>query len=89
MQTVPERGAARIIRDPRICGGDPVVAGTRVPVHSIVIHWQYYHDIERLRRAYPHLDALAIECALAYYEAHRTEIDQLIVEHEQAAYSAD
>jgi len=89
MQTVPARGAARIVRVPGICGGDPTVAGTRVPVHSIVILWQYYHDVERLLSAFPRLDVAAIECALAYYEANRAEIDLLIAEHEQAAYSAD
>jgi uncharacterized protein (DUF433 family) len=89
MQTVPKREAARIIRDPRICGGDPVVAGTRVPVHSVVIQWRYYHDVDRLIQAFPRLDAAAIKTALAFYEANRAEIDRLIEEHEQAAYSTD
>jgi len=89
MQAVPRRDAARIVRDPRICGGDPTVAGTRVPVHSVVIQWQFYHDIERLIQAFPRLDASAIACALDYYEANRSEIDRLIEEHDQAAYSTD
>jgi uncharacterized protein (DUF433 family) len=89
MQAMPRREAAQIIRDPRICDGDPVVAGTRIPVHSIVIQWQYYHDMERLIRAFPRLDASAIACALDYYEANGPEIDRLIAEHEQAAYSVD
>jgi uncharacterized protein (DUF433 family) len=89
MQTVPKREAARIIRDARICGGDPVVAGTRVPVHSVVIQWQYYHDIDRLIQAFPRLNAAAIQTALAFYEANRAEIDRLIDEHERAAYSTD
>jgi uncharacterized protein (DUF433 family) len=89
MQMAPKRGSARIIRDPRICGGDPVVAGTRIPVHSVVIQWQLYHDIDRLMQAFPRLDAAAIQTALAFYEANRAEIDALIEEHERAAYSAD
>ena len=89
MQPVPEQKVARIIRDPRICGGDPIVAGTRIPVHSVVIQWQLYHDINRLMQAFPRLDAAAIRTALAFYEANRAEIDGLIQEHERAAYSAD
>lgn len=89
METIPQRGTARIIRDPRICGGDPIVAGTRVPVHSVVIQWQLYHDINRLIEAFPRLDAAAVQTALAFYETHRAEIDALIEEHERAAYSTD
>lgn len=89
MQTVPKREAANIIRDPRICGGDPVVAGTRIPVHSVVIQWRYYQDVDRLIEAFPRLDAAAIETALAFCEANRAEIDGLIEGHEQAAYSTD
>jgi uncharacterized protein (DUF433 family) len=89
MQIVPKRGAAHVVRDPRICGGDPTVAGTRIPVHSIVVQWRLYHDVDRLIEAFPRLDAAAIRVALEYYEEHRQEIDGLIEEHEQAAYSAD
>ena len=89
MQPVPQPKLERIIRDPRICGGDPIVAGTRIPVHSIVIQWQLYHDVNRLMQAFPRLDAAAIQTALAFYEANRVEIDGLIEEHERAAYSTD
>lgn len=84
-----QREPARIIRDPRICGGDPTVAGTRVPVSSVVIQWHYYQDFERVQRAFPRLDIPAIKAALAFYEDNREEIDRLIEEHERAAYSAD
>jgi uncharacterized protein (DUF433 family) len=89
MHAVPGRSAARIIRDPQICAGDPIVEGTRTPVHSIVIQWRLYHDVKRLLRAFPHRDASAIRTALAFYEANRAEIDRLIEESEQAAYSTD
>jgi uncharacterized protein (DUF433 family) len=89
MQPMSKHEVACIVRDPRICGGDPIVAGTRVPVHSVVIQWQLYHDIDRLIEAFPRLDAAAIQTALVFYEANRAEIDALIEEHERAAYSAD
>lgn len=89
MAAMPEREARRIVRDPQICGGDPTMAGTRIPVHSIVIQWGHYHDVSRLISAFPRLETADIEAALAFYEAHRAEIDGLIEENERAAYAAD
>lgn len=79
----------RIVRIPGICGGEPTVSGTRVPVGSIVLQWQYYRDLEQVRQAFPRVDIPAIKEALAFYEANREEIDRLIEENEQAAYAVD
>ena len=81
--------AGRIVREPGVCGGEPTIRGTRVPVRSIAIQWQYYGDLERVRSAFPQIDIPAIEEALAYYEAHREEIDRLIEENEQATYATE
>jgi uncharacterized protein (DUF433 family) len=89
MQAVPQHEAARIIRDPRICGGEPIVAGTRVPVRSVVVQWRLYRDVARIQSAFPRLDAPAVKAALAYYAAHQAEIDSLIEENERAIYSTD
>lgn len=80
---------ARIVRDPRVCGGEPTVAGTRVPVRSIVIQWQASKDLARVRQAFPRVDAVAIKEALAFYRANRAEINRLIEESEKAAYAID
>lgn len=76
-------------RDPHICGGEPTVAGTHVPVSSVVVQWQHYQNFERGRRAFPNLDTPVIETAAAFYDENQEEIDRLIEESEQAAYSAD
>ena len=86
---MPQHEPVRIIRDPRICGGDPTVAGTRVPVRSVVIQWQLYQNLECIREAFPRLDIPAIKAALAFYEDNRAEISRLIEENERAAYAAD
>jgi uncharacterized protein (DUF433 family) len=67
-------------------GGEPVVCGTRTPVSTIAIlfHVTYPNDIDEVRRALPHLTAEQIDAALAYYQAHRDEIDADIQRHEQA-----
>ncbi|HLH25954.1 MAG TPA: DUF433 domain-containing protein [Chloroflexota bacterium] len=70
--------SARIVRNPRILSGEPIVEGTRVPVRAIVVAWHYEPDISRMLKAYPHLSPEAIKAALAYYADHRSEIDEYI-----------
>ena len=73
-----------IVRVPGIHGGEPVIRGSRVPVRSIVIAAERYHgDLARVNEAFP-VGIEAIQAALAYYEAHRVEIDQIIEERERA-----
>jgi uncharacterized protein (DUF433 family) len=69
---------ARVADNPRIQGGEPTISETRVPVRSIVVMHQLRNDIERVRRAFPMLDADAIREALAFYERNREEIDAYI-----------
>lgn len=81
--THPARGNhAPLGHNPRIQGGEPTDKGTRVPVRSVVLIHRLYHDVERVRRAFPMLDTQAIHEALAYYQAHRAEIDRYIAENE-------
>lgn len=62
---------------PGVQGGEPVIAGTRTPVRSVVVYWHqlYPGDLAAVRRALPHLTETQIYAALAYYDAHRDEID--------------
>jgi len=36
-----------------ICGGKPVVKGTRVPVQYILELWEMGYDVERIHEQYP------------------------------------
>ena len=69
---------SRITCNPRIHGGEPVVRGTRVPVRAIVVAWREYQEMPTILAAYPRLTADDVPEALAYYEAHRREIDERI-----------
>jgi len=42
-----------IVSDPSICGGKPVVKGTRVPVQYILELWEMGYDVERIHEQYP------------------------------------
>ena len=80
-----QQSTSRIVRNPRILGGEPIVAGTRVPVRSIVVASRRYSgDLERVRQAY-RLDLEAVQQALDFYSEHRHEIDSLIHQNEAAA----
>jgi uncharacterized protein (DUF433 family) len=65
-----------VARDPHILSGEPILAGTRIPVRAVVVSWHFEPDFDRLREAYPSLSAEAIEAALAYYATHRAEIER-------------
>ena len=73
-----------IVRNPKVLGGEPSVRGTRIPVRSLVTSLRRYGTTGQVADAYA-LDVGVVEEGLAYYEAHRDEIDVLIRENEQAA----
>jgi len=70
-----------IVCDPSILEGEPTVGGTRIPVRSIVLVARELGGVDGARRAYPQLDVRAVQDALAYYEAHRPEVDRYIEEN--------
>jgi len=67
-------------------GGEAVVAGTRTPVRSVVS--MYYEivdeDVHSVVAELPHLSEAQIDAALAYYGAHRAEIDNARRRHQNA-----
>ena len=58
--------------------GEPVVAGTRVSVRAVVLALRYDGSMDEVAQHFPHVERSALEEALAYYEAHRAEIDEYI-----------
>lgn len=64
-----------IVSDPSILGGEPTIAGTRVPVRAIVLMYRMHGgDLSRTQRSLPTLTVRDIHAALEYYERHRREI---------------
>lgn len=78
---------AHIERVPGVVGGEPVIKGTRVPVWIIVGYWQTYGSLTDITEVYPRVSKEAAQEALAYYEAHREEIDSAIEENDAIANS--
>ena len=71
-----------IVRIPGVCGGDPVVRDTRVPVWVIAAKQQTYGSLDAIQRAYPHIPRERLQEALDYYAAHQDAIDEAIRENE-------
>lgn len=78
-----------IVKVPEIVGGEPIVAGTRVPVRSIVILLEAYGEPCDVYRALPTLPPGGVEAAMAYYATHRDEIERYIALHESDSWGRE
>jgi len=56
----------RITADPSVCGGQPCIRGTRIPVHVLLDFLAAGDSVEDLLREYPQLKREDIHAALAY-----------------------
>ena len=65
-----------ITRSPAVCGGQPVIAGTRTPVKSIVGYYKMGMSVEEILEGLPHLSPAQVFAALSYYHDHQAEIEQ-------------
>lgn len=62
-----------------VCGGQPRIRNTRIPVWTLVVFRQQGADKEELLRNYPTLTDDDLIDAWAYYEQHREELNQAII----------
>ena len=56
----------RIAADPKVCGGEPCVKGTRVPVHVILSHLAAGDDEAAILRNFPSLSRDDVRACLEY-----------------------
>ena len=74
----------RIVQDPKILAGKPVVKGTRIPVELVLKHLAQNPDLDELLAAYPRLTVQDVQACLAYAgklveatkKARRPKLDQ-------------
>ena len=75
-----------IERRPGVCGGEPVIVGTRFPVRSVVTSvYRLGMTPEEIAEAWPYMTLAYIHDALSYYHDHRPMIDRAIRENREAA----
>lgn len=75
---------AGIDSDPEVCGGEPCIVRTRIPVWLLVRARQLGSSEADLLQAYPQLRAEDLANAWAYHRGHRDEIEGQIVANEAA-----
>ena len=63
---------------PGVRGGAPVIAGTGIKVLDVAVRYEVMGMTpEEIMVALPHLDLSQIHAALAYYYAHKADLDKL------------
>ncbi len=55
-----------IVRDPAICGGEPVVRGTRVTVRTVLASLAEGTSVAEILRDFPTLDETAVRAVIAF-----------------------
>ncbi|CAD7766663.1 MAG: hypothetical protein DNFNHJIP_00061 [Candidatus Argoarchaeum ethanivorans] len=63
----------RIVSDHRICGGEPCIKGTRIPVYVILSHLAAGDDYDTILKNFPALKAEDIVACLEYAAYLATE----------------
>jgi uncharacterized protein (DUF433 family) len=64
---------AYIARDPAICGGEPVVRGTRVTVRTVLASLAEGMTVAEILRDFPTLNETAVKAVIAFAAASAEE----------------
>jgi uncharacterized protein (DUF433 family) len=63
----------RIVRNPQICGGEPVIQGTRVPVRTILASLAEGNRTEDILKDFPTLTEEDVRAVIAFAAASAEE----------------
>lgn len=77
-----------IVSNSKICGGSPMIAGSRVPVRVIAGWWKMGLSLDEIMDGYPQLRPEQITSALTYYFEHQAEIEADIEANSEAKAKA-
>ncbi len=73
-----------VTQSPGICGGRPIIRGTRIPVKAIVGYHKLGMSADEILTDLPHLTPAQVYEALSYYYDHAAEIEREIQEDQLA-----
>ena len=62
-----------IVRDPAVCGGEPVFRGTRVTLRTVLASLADGDSVEQIIRSFPTLTAAQVHAAIAFAAASAQE----------------
>ena len=63
----------RIFRDPQICGGEPVIRGTRVPLRTVLASLAEGATVDEIIRDFPTLSEPDVRAVIAFAAASAEE----------------
>lgn len=69
----------RINSDPNICGGEPCIKGTRVPVHIILSHLAAGDNFETILNSFPRIASEDIRACLEFASFLATEKEMALL----------
>ena len=85
---MPKLDYRNIEKDAARCGGQPIVAGTRIRVATILTCYRQGMGVEEIVQQYPPLRPADVHDALAYAYEHLDEIEAALADDEEAAVKA-
>lgn len=72
-----------VTKDPKICGGEPIIKGTRISIR-LVVEWENAgKSVDEIVAMYPHITHAQVHDALSYYYDNKNEIDRFIKENSE------
>ncbi len=77
-----------IMRDPKLRGGRPIIAGTGVTVRTIVGYYKLGLTPEEMADRMD-LDLASVYAALAYYHLNKDDIEEDVLTHSEDALNQD
>jgi uncharacterized protein (DUF433 family) len=63
----------KIVRDPQVCGGEPVFRGTRVTLRTVLASLAAGDSVENILADFPALQADHVQAAIAFAAASAEE----------------
>jgi len=85
---MPKLDYRNIEKDPTRCGGQPVVAGTRIRVATILSCYRQEMSVEEIVQQYAPLKPADVHDALAHAYDHINEIEADLAGDDEAAVKA-
>lgn len=67
-----------IVKVRGICGGEPTIKGTRVPVRALIAYYKQGMEIVEILEGFPGITPNQLHEAFAYYYDNQEEIERLI-----------
>ena len=61
-----------MVSDPAVCGGKPVIRGTRVPAQYILELWDMGYSVERIHEQYPAVPKELVKKLIGLLNENRT-----------------